>query len=116
MNFFAVRRARVRPEFASLYPEMVPGVWISAAKAARLGRRADPHERRVHGCPCARLLCEIHFEFRGGASHQERIAGWKSRAGYGGPSAELSQRAPTRSSSSVEQDPSLAGVTKGRCE
>lgn len=89
MNYFAVRRVRVLPQFASLYPEMVPGVWISAARAARLARQADPNNRRVHGCACARVLCEVHFEFRGGDSRQERPTAWKSRVEYTGPVAEL---------------------------
>jgi len=76
---------RVRPEFASLYPEMVPGVWTSATKAARLIRQADPKQQRVHGCACRRLMCEIHFEFRGGRRHRERPGGWQSRAEYRGP-------------------------------
>jgi hypothetical protein len=36
MKFFAVRRVRVRPAFAWLYPEIVQGVWMSAARAVRL--------------------------------------------------------------------------------
>jgi hypothetical protein len=85
MGFFVVRRVRVRPEFASLYPEVVPGVWMSATKAARLIRQADPKQRRVHGCACRRFLCEIHFEFRGGRSQQDRAGAWQSRAAYSGP-------------------------------
>lgn len=110
MNYFAVRRARVRPEFASLYPEMVPGVWVSATRAARLGRQADPNERRVHGCACARLLCDIHFEFRGGPSGQERTTGWQSRAEYSGPFAELNpSEFPLEAGQVIEQpDPSSA--------
>ena len=66
MDFFTVRRARVRPEFASLYPELVQGVWMSAARAARLVRQADPAQQRVQACGCRRILCDLHFEFRGG--------------------------------------------------
>jgi hypothetical protein len=85
MDFFVVRRVRVRPEFASFYPELVPGVWMSATKAARLIRQADPTQQRVHGCACRRLMCEIHFEFRGGARRPERAGAWRSRAEYKGP-------------------------------
>jgi hypothetical protein len=84
MDFFVVRRVRVRPEFASLYPEMVPGVWMSAAKAARLIRQADPAQQRVQGCACRRLMCEAHFEFRGGRRHGPTSAR-QTRAEYRGP-------------------------------
>ena len=85
MDFFAVRRVRVRPEFASVYPEMVPGVWMSAAKAARLIRQADPGQQRVQGCACRRLMCKVHFEFRGGRGPQSPNGAWRSRAEYSGP-------------------------------
>ena len=85
MDFFIVRRVRVRREFASLYPELVPGVWISAGRAARLIRQADPAQRRVHDCPCRRLMCEAHFEFRGGPRQGLPSVAWRSRAEYGGP-------------------------------
>jgi hypothetical protein len=85
MDFFVVRRVRVRPEFASLYPEMVPDVWMSAAKAARLIRQADPTQQRVQDCACRRLMCEVHFEFRGGPRRRVPTGAWQSRAEYKGP-------------------------------
>lgn len=85
MDFFIVRRARARPEFAPLYPELVPGVWVSAGRAARLIRQADPTQQRVHACGCRRLMCEAHFEFRGGRRQHAPNAPWRSRAEYGGP-------------------------------
>ena len=85
MDFFIVRRARVRSEFASLYPELVPGVWMSATRAARLIRQADPAHQRVHACACRRLMCEIHFEFRGGRRQHLPTGAWQSRAEYRGP-------------------------------
>jgi hypothetical protein len=85
MDFFVVRRVRVRPEFASRYPEMVPGVWMSAAKASRLLRQADPTHRRVQDCACRRLMCDVHFEFRGGRRRQGSSGVWQSRAEYRGP-------------------------------
>jgi hypothetical protein len=67
MNHFTIRRARVRPEFARLYPEIVPGVWMSAKLATRLVRRRGRSELcRQHGCDQGRVLCDAHFEFRGG--------------------------------------------------
>jgi hypothetical protein len=85
MDFFIVRRVRVRREFASLYPELVSGVWMSASRAARLIRQADPTQQRVHDCACRRLVCEAHFEFRGGTRQREPAGAWRSRAEYRGP-------------------------------
>ena len=85
MDFFIVRRARVRPEYARHYPELVPGVWMSAARAARLIRQADPGHQRVHACGCRRVMCELHFEFRGGRRQQQPPGDWRSRAEYRGP-------------------------------
>jgi hypothetical protein len=85
MNFFVVRRVRVRPEFASFYPELVPRVWMSAARAARAMRLADPMQRRVQDCACGRLMCEMHFEFRGGPRQHLPTGAWQSRAEYRGP-------------------------------
>lgn len=68
MNLFSVRRARVPPEFAWLYPEIEPGVWVNARKVAAWVRKADVEKRREHGCDRGRVLCDVHFEFRGGPS------------------------------------------------
>ena len=84
MDFFIVRRVRVRPEFASLYPELVPGMWMSASKAARMIRQADPTQQRMHDCACRRPMCEIHFEFRGGRRQPAPTSVWRSRAEYRG--------------------------------
>ncbi len=85
MDFFTVRRARVRPEYASLYPELVPGVWASAGRAARLIRQADPAQQRVHGCPCRRFMCDKHFEDRGGRRQHLPAEAWRARAEHRGP-------------------------------
>lgn len=55
MDFFIVRRVRVRPEFASTYPQLVPGVWMSATRAAQIIRQADPAQQRVDDCACRRI-------------------------------------------------------------
>ena len=79
MNFFEVRRARVRAEFAAQYPEIVPGVWMSAKKAAQVVRRS-----RKAGQPGAvgtRILPDMHFEFRGGRRGRQYLTGvWTQRA------------------------------------
>lgn len=81
MNFFDVRRARVRPEFAELYPEIAPGVWMSARHATRLVRQRGPREQCNQGCARGRVLCEVHFEFRGGSRGRQYLTGtWTPRA------------------------------------
>ena len=61
-----LREARLRPEYAHLYPMLVPGEWEPAALTAekvattRLLQLVDTyvfHER---------VLSDAHFEFRGG--------------------------------------------------
>jgi hypothetical protein len=81
MAFFDVRRTRVRPEYAHLYPEIVSGVWMSARHATRLVKRNGPREQcRDQGCSRGRVLCEVHFEFRGGRSGRQYITGeWTPR-------------------------------------
>ena len=60
------REARLHPEFAALYPYLIPGVWEPAATlvdrvvAAILGR---PDGRFISR---ERALDPEHFEFRGG--------------------------------------------------
>jgi hypothetical protein len=61
-----VREARLRPEYAHLYPMLEPGAWAPAAAiadkvaATRLLQLADAYV--LHD----RVLTEAHFEFRGG--------------------------------------------------
>jgi hypothetical protein len=60
----ARREARLRPEFAALYPGLRPDVWYSAAWLSA---------RQFARTPCdgvsseiASILSDQHFEFRGG--------------------------------------------------
>jgi hypothetical protein len=61
-----LREARLRPEYAHLYPMLQPGAWHPAAliaekvAAVRLQQLADSYV--LHD----RVLTEAHFEFRGG--------------------------------------------------
>jgi hypothetical protein len=82
MAFFDVRRVRVRPEYAPLYPEIVPGVWMSARRATRLVKHAGPQARSTEqGCAGGRVLCDAHFEFRGGRSGRQYLTGeWTQRS------------------------------------
>jgi len=65
-----IREARLRPEFASLYPSLQPGVWLPATTVGQklllwhLATAATPQGER--------LITEEHFEFRGGRSVESR--------------------------------------------
>jgi len=86
MDFFDVRRARVRARFAGLYPEVLPGVWMSASKIVQLVRSADQRcvREMILG---SRVLSDVHFEFRGGRrSRQQRTGEWTPRAEVPAPS------------------------------
>jgi hypothetical protein len=65
-----IREARLRPEFASLYPGLEPGVWLPASTIGQklllwhLATAATPQGER--------LMAEEHFEFRGGPGADHR--------------------------------------------
>ena len=61
----SIREARLRPQYASLYPALEAGTWQSASAIGRqlllwhLTASIPPEGER--------LMSEEHFEFRGGA-------------------------------------------------
>ena len=59
------RQARLKPEFAGLYPPLTPDVWEPAAE---MGARVLLWQVQQQGTAALgmRLLDEAHFEFRGG--------------------------------------------------
>lgn len=65
MTDVPLREARLRPEYAELYPDVDPGVWYTAATLAEhlLGRFLR-QERASRSLP-ERILDDHHFEFRG---------------------------------------------------
>jgi len=73
-----IREARLRPEFADLYPAIEPGVWLPATTVGQqlllwhLAKAQTPQGERLMG--------EEHFEFRGGILLGGRN-GVRSRAG-----------------------------------
>ncbi|HJR16542.1 MAG TPA: hypothetical protein VJ808_06790 [Gemmatimonadales bacterium] len=71
------REARLRPEYAFIYPTLKPGVWESAATLAdRL--LADCLLRGRDSALRGRLLLDAHFEFRGGCSRGGERMGVRS--------------------------------------
>jgi hypothetical protein len=70
------REVLLRPEFAQIYEEIPPGVWMPAREVAeRLVQRAS--RARRSGVQ-RRTLVAQHFEFRGGA-HDTRREGARTR-------------------------------------
>jgi len=61
-----MREARLRPEYAELYPELIPGQWEPAARIAEVVLARYLLQQLTDGQP-DRALNETHFEFRGGA-------------------------------------------------
>jgi hypothetical protein len=65
-----IREARLRPEFAALYPGVEAGVWLPATTVGQklllwhLATAATPQGER--------LMTEEHFEFRGGRGVESR--------------------------------------------
>jgi hypothetical protein len=62
-----MREARLRPEFAQLYPELTPGQWEPAARIAEVVLARYLLRQMTETPSTDRALDESHFEFRGGA-------------------------------------------------
>lgn len=62
-----MREARLRPEHADLYPELVPGQWEPASRIAEVVLARYLLQQLTDGQP-DRALNETHFEFRGGGA------------------------------------------------
>ena len=74
----AVREARLRPEWAALYPGLQAGRWIVASRLVPLVLR-----HRLKDQPTweftRRILVDEHFEFRGGRPRNSTWSGVLSR-------------------------------------
>jgi hypothetical protein len=71
------RQARLKPQFAALYPGVVAGEWLPAwLLAEQLVRSA---EQRV-GDSGGRVCDPAHYEFRGGGKRPPELRGLRTRA------------------------------------
>ena len=62
-----MREARLRPEFARLYPGLKPDQWESAVRVAEAVLANLMLQELAEAPAHERVLPEEHFEFRGGA-------------------------------------------------
>jgi hypothetical protein len=73
-----VREARLRAEWAYLYPGLAPGEWMAASELVPLVLRHRLQDE--HGWEFARrILADEHFEFRGGRPRDGSWTGVLSR-------------------------------------
>ncbi|HEU4700065.1 MAG TPA: hypothetical protein VFS40_12860 [Gemmatimonadales bacterium] len=68
-----VREACLRPQFAELYPTLVPSVWLPATEVARRVFLYVVGAGVVGHLP-ERILSDAHFEFRGGRPRNVELA------------------------------------------
>ncbi len=74
-----IREARLRPQYAALYPALQPDAW---QPATAIGRQLLLWHLTAPALPEGeRLMSEEHFEFRGGGSREKAEAGVRSRSG-----------------------------------
>jgi hypothetical protein len=64
-----MREARLRPEFAHLYPGLTPGRWEPASRIAE-AVLANVLLHEMGDAPLQGRLDEAHFEFRGGVESE----------------------------------------------
>ena len=74
----SIREARLRPEYADLYPAIEPGVWLPATTIGQ--QLLLWHLAKAQTPQGERLMAEEHFEFRGGFPLGARN-GMRTRAG-----------------------------------
>jgi hypothetical protein len=67
------REARLKAEFAHLYPGLKPRIWYNAAWLSARQFARVPCDGRA--ASIANMLKDSHFEFRGGRPRRNRAAG-----------------------------------------
>jgi hypothetical protein len=74
-----IRLVRLRPEFASLYPGVEPGVWETATELAARLLAQHALQPSPGYMLSGRVLPEEHFEFQGGSPRGSSWSGVRSR-------------------------------------
>lgn len=84
-----LRLARLRPDFATLYPGLDPGAWYPAGSvAAYFSSWLVRHPGRRQGSAPLRGLVTAHFEFRGGVPREAPWLAGASPDDRGSPPTE----------------------------
>jgi hypothetical protein len=78
-----LREGRLRPEFAALYPDLTPGIWVPACTLTDFVLERGLYQRLTGSPAKHRALSEGHFEFRGGPSRGATWAGPDDRIDNG---------------------------------
>jgi len=74
------REARLRPEYAALYPGVEAGTWTPVEKLLRQVTDLLHHDRSKSGVITGhRLLHEEHFEYRGTSARPEGLPSGSTR-------------------------------------
>jgi hypothetical protein len=74
----AVREARLRPEWAHLYPGLESNAWVVAAQLVPLVLRHRLQDQLTWEF-ARRILVDEHFEFRGGRKRDDAWTGVLTR-------------------------------------
>jgi len=77
------REGRLRPEFATQYPDLTPGIWVPACTLTEFVLERGLYQRLTGSPAKHRSLFEGHFEFRGGPTRESAWAGPDERRGEG---------------------------------
>ena len=102
------REGRLKPQHASLYPGLTPGVWLPVETLIRHVTELlhqDPSKSRV--ITGTRLLHQEHFEYRGSSARPEGLPSQSSRLSDSGAdpateSVDSSGRDPSSNRGSIE--------------
>jgi hypothetical protein len=99
------REARLRSEFAKLYPGLQPGVWMPVESLLRHITdliHEDPAKAGI--ITGTRLLRQEHFEYRGSSARPEGLPAGSSRLSDSGePSQRDATQTPSRARGSAEK-------------
>jgi hypothetical protein len=71
------REARLKAEFAHLYPGLKPRIWYNAAWLSARQFARVPCDGRAASIEA--MLNEAHFEFRGGVRQRRSLGGTKPK-------------------------------------
>ncbi|MFL5494854.1 MAG: hypothetical protein ACJ8DC_10775 [Gemmatimonadales bacterium] len=75
----ALRQAWLDPAFATLYPDLPSGIWMTAASASSLIVSAALSGSTPWADDGPRILSDAHFRFRGGRARSAEWNGVVSR-------------------------------------